>query len=94
MSLDDFAKHFDNIDVCQRSKGVQDLYIDLHEGDGCLPHCSGPTKGCSWGCCKFWCMCKGPCSLYGAYTAACTGSLTSSGFKPSPPLYAWPRPWP
>ena len=54
ISLEDFVQQFDNVDVCQRSKGLHDLYIDLHENDGCLPHCSGPTKGCTWGCCKFW----------------------------------------
>jgi hypothetical protein len=65
ISLEDFVEQFNNVDVCQRSKGVHDLYIDLHEGDGCLDHCTGPIKGCSWGCCKFWCMCKGPRCLYG-----------------------------
>jgi len=65
ISLEDFVQQFNNVDVCQRSKGLHDLYIDLHEGDGCLPHCTGPIKGCSWGCCKFWCMCKGPRCLYG-----------------------------
>jgi calpain-15 len=65
ISLEDFIVQFNNVDVCQRSKGLHDLYIDLHEGDGCLRHCSGPIKGCSWGCCKFWCMCKGARCLYG-----------------------------
>ena len=58
MDWKDFIEHFDDINVCQRSKGLHDLYIDLQEGDGCFTNLCGPTQGCAWGCCKFWCMCK------------------------------------
>jgi len=65
MSWDDFITHFDNINVCSRSTGIHDLYIDLNEGDGGCAHCVGPIKGCCWGCTKYWCMFKGCRSLYG-----------------------------
>ena len=51
ISLEDFVEQFNNVDVCQRSKGVHDLYIDLHEGDGCLDQCMGPIMGC-WDTCR------------------------------------------
>ena len=64
MAWHDFIDHFDSLNICARTTGVHDLYIDLHEGDGCAQRCLGPTKGCCWGCTKFWCMCKGIRSIY------------------------------
>eukprot|EP01012_Entosiphon_sulcatum_P013693 TRINITY_DN1888_c0_g1_i1.p1 TRINITY_DN1888_c0_g1~~TRINITY_DN1888_c0_g1_i1.p1 ORF type:complete len:446 (-),score=58.22 TRINITY_DN1888_c0_g1_i1:17-1354(-) len=55
MPLESFAQHFASIDICDRSTGVNDLVIDLHENMGTC----GPCVGCSGGCCRFWCMCQG-----------------------------------
>ena len=50
MSWGDFCKHFDSVDICVVSTGLDDLYLDVHEDCGCL----GPTAGCITGCAWFW----------------------------------------
>jgi calpain-15 len=59
MEWADFTKHFQNIDVCHRSKGLRDVRLDIHEDDGCR----GPVLGCIGGCCSYYCMCKGCVAL-------------------------------
>jgi calpain-15 len=54
MRWEDFALSFDSIDVCQRSTGLRDLNIDLHEADGCLRNCAGSCLGCCQGCGLCW----------------------------------------
>ena len=82
MAWDDFIMHFDNINICSRSTGVHDLYIDLSEGDGCA-HFLGPTKGCCWGCTKYWCFCKGCRSIYGGTTSTHKTAEVDSGVDDS-----------
>lgn len=53
MCWEDFCENFTQLDICDRSTGVEELAIDLHEGEGCL----GPARGCVEGCFKFWCCC-------------------------------------
>jgi len=83
MPWEEFLKHFDNINLCSRSTGVHDLYIDLNEGDGFFKRCFGPTKGCCWGCTKFWLMCKGCRSIYGGKQATRKTSEVDSGMDDS-----------
>ena len=59
MCWEDFQKHFQNIDVCHRSKGIDDLRLDINEDAGCI----GPTKGCVGGLCEYYCACKGCVAL-------------------------------
>ena len=55
MEWADFQKHFQNIDVCHRSRGIADVRLDINEDAGCI----GPVKGCIGGCAEFYCCCKG-----------------------------------
>jgi calpain-15 len=64
MNWDDFIAHFNGLDVCNRSRGVRDLYLDLHEDDGCRRHNAGPAKGCAYGCFLYWFCCEGVKALY------------------------------
>ena len=41
MELGDFSKNFDQIDICHRATGLQDLRLSTHEDEGCL----GEKKG-------------------------------------------------
>eukprot|EP01043_Picozoa_sp_COSAG02_P001186 COSAG02_NODE_24_length_52386_cov_726.042898_5_plen_86_part_00 len=59
MEWNDFVHHFQNIDVCHRSKSLMDVRLDIHEDDGC----KGPILGCVGGCCSYYCMCKGCVAL-------------------------------
>ena len=79
MSMADFSRHFDRIDVCDRS-AHRDLRLDVREDDGCC----GVTKvsmaggrqepslivrlallqGCLYGCGSFWCCCQGIRTIY------------------------------
>ena len=63
-------KHFNGLDICNRSRGVRDLYLDLHEDDGCQQHQLGPAKGCTYGCYRYWCCCQGVRALYCGKVAA------------------------
>eukprot|EP00038_Savillea_parva_P011717 m.199580 g.199580 ORF g.199580 m.199580 type:complete len:523 (-) comp20781_c0_seq1:127-1695(-) len=54
MPYDDFWVNFKQIDVCDRSTGFGDLALDIDEAKGFC----GPLRGCTWGCIKYWCMCK------------------------------------
>jgi hypothetical protein len=36
MELGDFSKNFDQIDICHRATGLQDLRLSTHEDQGCL----------------------------------------------------------
>ena len=64
MHWDDFSKHFNGLDICNRSRGVRDLYLDLYEEDSCPRHNIGPAKGCFFGCLKFWLCFAGCKALY------------------------------
>jgi hypothetical protein len=55
MEMSDVVRHFKHFDVCDRTRGVNDLRLELHEEKGCC----GPCYGCSAGCLKFWCLCRG-----------------------------------
>ena len=68
MCWEDFQKHFDSVDVCHRSVGVDDIQLDLREDTGCK-QAVGPCQGCCWGCTKYWCLCKGARFLYCGHTA-------------------------
>ena len=61
MCWEDFSTHFGNVDICNRSQGVDDMQLDHNEEQGCL----GPARGCAWGCCKFWALCHGARKVYG-----------------------------
>jgi hypothetical protein len=45
MSWEDFMLHYDTIDVCYRSRDLDDLQLDLNEDFGIF----GPTLGCVFG---------------------------------------------
>lgn len=45
MSWGDFLKYFDGIDVCCRSRDMDDIQLDLYEDFGIL----GPFFGCIYG---------------------------------------------
>ncbi|EDQ89661.1 uncharacterized protein MONBRDRAFT_8020 [Monosiga brevicollis MX1] len=59
MSMEDFALHFDRIDVCDRSVN-RDLRLDVREDDGAC----GVVKGCCFDCGRYWCLCMGIRTLY------------------------------
>ena len=63
ISWSDFVQHFNSLDICNRSRGIRDLYLDLHESDG-WKDCVGPAKGCLGGCLGYWLMCDGCKALY------------------------------
>ena len=69
MPWKEFIAHFNSVDICNRSRGVRDLFLDLKEDDGCQ-NCLGPLKGCATGCVSFWCWCKGVKALYCGKTAS------------------------
>ena len=39
------------------------LRVDVLERDGCA-HYAGPLCACLWGCCRFWCLCRGCVAFY------------------------------
>lgn len=49
ISWEDFSKHFDTVDVCVTSTGLEDLQMTTCEDYGA---CMGPTIGCVYG---VWC---------------------------------------
>eukprot|EP00667_Euglena_gracilis_P022227 EG_transcript_24649 len=55
MELADVVRHFRNFDVCDRTRDVNDLRLNIHEEKGC----PGPCYGCCGGCLRFWCQCRG-----------------------------------
>eukprot|EP00730_Choanoeca_flexa_P020378 TRINITY_DN9956_c0_g3_i3.p3 TRINITY_DN9956_c0_g3~~TRINITY_DN9956_c0_g3_i3.p3 ORF type:complete len:135 (+),score=18.80 TRINITY_DN9956_c0_g3_i3:1025-1429(+) len=59
MSMEDFNRHFDRIDVCDRS-AHRDLCLDVREDDGSC----GVVKGCMLGCAEYWCCCQGIRTIY------------------------------
>ena len=59
MSFGDFCAHFKSVDVCHRSRGIADVRLDVHEGEGC----KGPLLGCVTGCCGYFIKCRGCCAL-------------------------------
>ena len=65
MEMGDVVRYFRNFDVCDRSRGLRDLRLDLHEEKGC----PGPCYGCSAGCYKFWCQCRGARRLICGHTS-------------------------
>jgi hypothetical protein len=42
-----------------RSRGIDDVRLDVHEDEGCV----GPTKGCAKGCLMYYCCCRGVAAL-------------------------------
>ncbi|MEW5310132.1 MAG: hypothetical protein WDW38_001959 [Sanguina aurantia] len=62
MEYNDFRQYFKSIDFCRRSKGWDDLTLDVHED---MP-CTGPCYGCMEGCASYWCMCKGVAAVFAA----------------------------
>lgn len=67
MDFEDFCRLFDKIDLCDRTVGVTDLYLDIKEDDGCCKKAFGPCMGCTSGCVVYWCCCKGCRVLYGGH---------------------------
>eukprot|EP01013_Petalomonas_cantuscygni_P043810 TRINITY_DN8485_c0_g1_i1.p1 TRINITY_DN8485_c0_g1~~TRINITY_DN8485_c0_g1_i1.p1 ORF type:complete len:529 (+),score=48.38 TRINITY_DN8485_c0_g1_i1:73-1659(+) len=65
--MEDLVRMFDKLDICDRSTGLGNLHLDVHERLGCC----GPCCGCMKGCCCFWCGCRGLASL-------CCGHQTES----------------
>jgi len=57
MSWDDFCKNFNVIDVCVRTRGMNELMLTVHEEFGIL----GPTVGCVKGLAYFLLLC---CGIY------------------------------
>lgn len=56
MNFTDFTEHFDQIDLCDRTTGFRDIYLDYHDD---TQGCAGPMMGCIKGCTKFWGLCEG-----------------------------------
>jgi hypothetical protein len=73
MSWDDFIQHFDGIDVCYRSRDMDDIQLDLKEDLGVF----GPTIGCIFGCTKYWLCC---CGFYHLW---CAKSSSKNSISPS-----------
>ena len=65
MELSDVVQHFRNFDICDRSRGLADLRLDVHEEMGCR----GPCYGLCAGCAKFWCRCRGVRRLICGHTS-------------------------
>ena len=55
----DFFKHYNVIQICDRST-IKNLHLDVREDEG---QC-GVVKGCCIGCGKYWCCCQGLCKIY------------------------------
>ena len=66
MPWEDFIEHFDNIDVCLRSSGLDDLALDVKEELGTV----GPCVGCLCGCLKYWLACQGCWKMWCGKSAA------------------------
>eukprot|EP00049_Salpingoeca_infusionum_P002940 m.61457 g.61457 ORF g.61457 m.61457 type:complete len:526 (+) comp11866_c2_seq1:66-1643(+) len=62
MSFDDFVRHYDRVEVCDRS-AFNDLQLDVKEDDGCW----GVVKGCGLGCFRYWFCCAGVRMTYCAH---------------------------
>ena len=66
MSWEDFVEHFDNIDVCLRTSGIDDLALDVKEELGTM----GPCVGCLCGCVRYWLLCQGCWKMWCGRTGA------------------------
>lgn len=65
MSFADFSRHFDSIDICDRTVNYADFHLDVHENPkAACQHFFGPAQGCVEGCFGFWCKCRGIRTLY------------------------------
>jgi calpain-15 len=60
MLWEDFVKHYNNIEVCDRKQSLRDLTLEVHEEDGPCGICCG----CVGGCCEYYCCCVGCHKLY------------------------------
>ena len=66
MPWEDFVEHFNNIDVCLRTSGLDDLALDVKEEMGAV----GPCVGCLCGCLKYWLACQGCWKMWCGKSAA------------------------
>jgi len=60
MQWEDFIKHYNNIEVCDRKQSLRDLTLEVHEEDGPCGVCCG----CVGGCIDYHCCCTGCHKLY------------------------------
>lgn len=60
MTLEDFVKFFDAVDIMDREVTIKDVVLTIDEADG---PCLGPLKGCLGGCFSYWCCCEGASKL-------------------------------
>jgi hypothetical protein len=54
MEFKDFARNFQNVQICTRSTGFKDLVL-IQDGNAMCP----VFQGCLKGCCEFYCCCGG-----------------------------------
>ena len=73
MPFEIFASLFTDIDVCDRSTGLNDLALRHDEDSGW----AGPLRACGYGCLKYWLCCHGCAALY-------CGHQTTADTKPLP----------
>ena len=73
MPFEIFAALFTDIDVCDRSTGLNDLALRHDEDSGW----AGPLRACGYGCLKYWLCCHGCAALY-------CGHQTTADTKPLP----------
>jgi calpain-15 len=59
MEFSDFTRNFDEVAICARTTGFEDLALEIPEELGCCGLCCG----CVGGCICFWCGCKGCAAL-------------------------------
>jgi hypothetical protein len=59
MEFSDFVRNFDEVAICARTTGFEDLALEIPEELGCCGLCCG----CVGGCICFWCGCKGCAAL-------------------------------
>ncbi|CAD7939598.1 unnamed protein product [Amoebophrya sp. A120] len=64
MSWTDFCAHWSRLQVLERSVSMDNLYLEVQEGN-----CCGPCIGCARGCAGFFCCCRGVERLYYPRTA-------------------------
>eukprot|EP00392_Amoebophrya_sp_AT5.2_P015227 g15426.t1 len=59
MSWRDYCKYWSRIQALERSVNIDNLYLEIEEGN-----CCGPCAGCVKGCCSFFFCCDGLERLY------------------------------
>jgi len=60
MSWEDFIKYFDLVDILYPHFGQDNIHLRIVEEDAWC----GTCRGCAWGICKYWLMCKGVRTLW------------------------------